>query len=123
MSASTALLLLFVVLPIIAAPIVVAIVARRSPALPAGLRISELLEHGEPATAELLEWKNKGPFLFDGRPMVAFRLAVRSSDEPFELIITQSVPRQLVARLSRGMTLDVRVSPDHIAGAIVLPIN
>jgi hypothetical protein len=122
-SGTAALLLLFIVLPIVVAPIVIAIVARRSPVLPPGMRISELLEHGEPGDAELLEWENKGPFLFDSRPMVAFHLSVRCDDEQFELDLTQSVPRQFVAGLSKGMMLDVRVSPDRTAGAIVLPMN
>jgi hypothetical protein len=121
MSATAQLLLLFVVLPLIVAPIVIAIVVRRAPTVPPGHLISELLENGEPAEAELIAWKNKGPFLLDGRPMVAFNLSVRSEDEAYQLVIVQSVPRPLIGRLVKGMTLDIRVSPDHTAGAIVLP--
>lgn len=123
MSNSAALLLLFVVLPLIVTPIVVAVVVRRSPDLPAEYRISALLDHGEPATAELLAWKNKGPFLLDSRPMVEYKLAVRTSAEPFELSVTQSTPRGAIAQLRPGMTLEVRLSADGRVGAIVLPMD
>jgi hypothetical protein len=120
-SQTAALLLLFVVLPLIVTPLVVWIVVQRAPDVPAGYRISELLDHGEEANAELIEWKNKGPFLFDSRPMIAYRLSVRTDGEPYELLVTQSTPRDVVARLEQGMTLQVRVSRDRQAGAIVLP--
>jgi hypothetical protein len=116
-SQSTALVLLFVVLPIVLAPIVVAFVAWRAPAPPPGTRTSELLSDGEAATAELVGWRDKGAFL-ELRPMVAFELIV-AGEAPFELTVVQSVPRRLLSRLERGMTLDVRLSPDRAAGAIV----
>ena len=116
MSTTAQLLLLFVVLPLIVTPIVVLIVVRRAPDLPEEYRISSLLDHGEPAQAELLEWKNKGPFLFDSRPMVSFRLKLEGGDE---LVVVQSTPRDVVGRLVRGMPVDVRLSRDRIAGAIV----
>jgi hypothetical protein len=119
-SATAQLLLLFVVLPLVVAPVVVWIVVKRAPEVPAGMHISELLRDGEPAEAELIAWKNKGPFLFDSRPMVAFHLMVQGG-EPFELFVMQSVPRPVINKLMKGMTLDVRVSPDHTAGAVVLP--
>jgi hypothetical protein len=122
-SSGTVLVLVFIVAPLVLAPIVIGIVARTSPEVPPELRISELLEHGEAAQAELLEWKRRGPFLFDSRPMVAFRLSVRAAGEPFELQLMQSVPRHFFNRLSKGMTLQVRVSPDHTAGAIVVPVD
>jgi hypothetical protein len=112
------LLLLFVVLPFVVAPFVVSYVAKRGPTLPAGHRTSELLESGEPAEAELIEWKNKGPFLFEGRPMIEFKITVRGEGD---MTIVQSVPKPILTRLRQGMTLDVRLSADRTAGAIVLP--
>ena len=41
--------------------------------------------------------------------------------ETVELVITQSVPRAALSRLHAGMTVDVRLSPDRRAGAVVLP--
>jgi hypothetical protein len=115
---TTAALVIFVVMPLVAAPIVVALVARRSPSMPAGYRTSELLAHGEAASGELVEWANKG-LLLDRRPMVAMRVRV-DVGEPFELTITQSVARADLARLQAGMTVDLRLSPDHRVGAVVL---
>jgi hypothetical protein len=113
--------LLFVLLPLVLAPLVIWFVARHSPDVPKAYRTSELLLDGEPAQAELLEWKNKGPFLLDSRPMVAFKLRIIGED--VEMSITQSVPKPLLSGLSEGMTLDVRLSPDRTAGAIVLPLH
>jgi len=116
-------LVLFVLLPLVLAPLVIWFVARRSPELPVEYRISHLLEHGEPAHGELLEWKNKGPFLLDSTPMVEYRLRVTDAGDPFELRITQSTPRRFVNRLQPGMSFDLRLSSDHTAGAIVLPLE
>lgn len=116
MSQTVALLLIFVVLPFVVAPIVVALVARRSPSLPAEYRTSELLAHGEVHRGEIVEWTNRGQFL-DRRPMVSMR--VRVGDE--EMIITQSVPRRLLPKVRAGAEVDVRLSADHKAGAVVLP--
>ena len=119
MSGTAWLLLIFIVLPIVVTPFVVSFVARRSPDVPVEHRTSWLLDHGEPMEATLVSWKNKGPFMLDGHPMVAFKLDVDGA--PVD--ITQPVSRAVVSRLSEGMTLDVRVSPDRRAGAIVLPEN
>ena len=119
MSTNAALLVIFVVLPLIVAPVVVMFVARRSPAVPPEHRTSWLLENGEPMSGELVSWKNKGPFLLDSRPMVAFVITVDGE----RVDITQSVPRGVIAKLSEGMTLDLRVSPDRRAAAIVLPVE
>ena len=119
MSANAALLLIFVVLPLVIAPVVVWFVVRRSPELPSQYRISSLLENGEAMRGELISWKNKGPFLFDSRPMVAFRVAV--DGEVVE--ITQSVPRPVLARFSEGMMVEIRMSTDRRAAAIVFPVE
>ena len=113
-----ALLLIFVVLPIVVAPIVVWVVSRRSPSLPPEYRTSELLAHGEIHRGEVLEWVNRGQFL-DPRPMVSVRLRVDDA-EPFELVVTQSVPRRLLGKLRAGANVEVRLSADHRAGAVVL---
>jgi len=124
-----ALVVLFVVLPFIVAAGVVAFVLWRSPSLPPELRTSALLAHGELSRGTLLDWRSRG-LLFDPRPMVALRLAIEpdtadvsdpAGGQPFELTITQAVPRQLLGRLERGMSLEVRLSPDRTAGAVVLP--
>ena len=119
MSANAALLLIFVVLPLIVAPIVVGYVVRRSPDVPPEHRTSWLLENGELASGELVSWKNKGPFLLDSRPMVAF--VVLAGGERFE--ITQSVSRAVIAKLTEGMPVDIRLSPDRQAAAVVLPVE
>ena len=119
MSDNAALLILFVVLPLIVAPIVIALVARRSPAFPPEYRTSALLENGDPVQGEIVSWKNKGPFLFDSRPMVLFRVVVNGE----EVEITQSVPRSVLNRLSEGMTVELRRSADRRAAAIVLPVE
>jgi hypothetical protein len=126
LSQTSALLLLFIVLPIVAAPLIVALVSWHGQTVPAGLRTSDLLRDGEPAEAELLGWKNRGLFL-DRTPMVAFRLAVQPPGapgaDPIELAVTQSTPRPLLSGLSAGMTIEVRLSPDRTAAAIVWPVS
>jgi len=118
LSQSAELLLLFVVAPFFVAGIVIAIVVSRAETVPPELRTSALLENGEPARAELVDWRNRAMFFLDRRPMVAFRLSVHGSGEPFELVVVQSVTRQVLSGLSRGMDVDVRLSADRTAGAI-----
>ena len=122
LSQATSLLLLFVVLPVLVGPLVVMIVSRRAPDSPGQYRTSDLLRDGEPANAELLDSQVKGTFLFDPRPMVAFRLEVHRGDgEPFELTVTQSIPRAMLREFTPGMRLEIRLAADGSAGAIVLP--
>lgn len=106
------------VLPFFVAGIVIFIVVSRSPDVPAGLRTSSLLADGEPATGELLDWKVKSTVFMDRRPMVAMRIAVRDAGE---LNVTQAIPRPLLAALQEGMTLDLRLSPDGAAAAVIFP--
>jgi hypothetical protein len=125
LSQASGLLLLFVVLPFIVGGIVMGLVSWRSQGVVPAHRISALLEHGEPGRAEVLDLRTLGSFL-DARPMVAFRLAVRpglagEDVEAFELVVTQSVPRRVAAALQPGMVLEIRLSPDHTVGAIVMP--
>jgi hypothetical protein len=125
LSLSTELLALFVVLPFVVGGIVMAVISARSPNVPVTHTTSGLLANGEPGRAEVLDLRRLGNF-FDVRPMVAFRLQVRpgaagEDGEPFELVVTQSVPRRVAATLQPGMVLDVRLSADHLAGAVVIP--
>ena len=113
-----ALLLLFVVVPVVTAVAVVALVQWRSAAVPAGYRTSDLLRDGTPATATLIEWRTPGQSFLEARPMATFRVAV-ADHEPGELSITQSVPRAVLRRMKPGMDLNVRLSPDGLAGAVV----
>ena len=118
MNGTSALLLLFVVLPVVLGVVVIALVGRGGPTVAPELRTSSLLQDGEPAKAELLQWKRSGALFLDRRPMVAFR--VRVVGESTELTIVQSIPAGLVRDLEKGMTLDVRLSPDRSAGAVDL---
>ena len=117
MSLGTALLLLFVVVPVFVAVAVVALVQWRSPDVPAEHLTSELLRDGTPANGTLVEWHITGQSFLDRRPMVDFRVAVRE-DEP-ELSITQSVPRDVLRHMKPGMPVEVRLSKDGLAGAVV----
>jgi hypothetical protein len=115
MSGTAWLLVIFIVLPIVVTPFVVAFVSRRSPEVPTEHRTSWLLEHGDATTGVLVAWKNKGPFLLDGHPMVAFTIDVEG-----ELVeLTQPVARDVLAKLDEGMPVEVRRSPDRAAAAIL----
>lgn len=116
-SQSSALLLLFVVLPVVLAPIVIAYVDRHSPAAKEGERTSDLLRDGEETRAELIRWRLLTTFLFDPRPMVEFELRF---EDGHELTTTQAVPRPLVGDIRTGMEMIVSVNADRSAGAVVL---
>ena len=118
LSDGVALLFLFVILPVFLALAVAALVQWRSAPVPPELRTSDLLRAGSPGEATLLEWRTSGQSFLDRRPMVTFRLSLAGAD-PTELHITQSVTRAVLRSLERGMTVDVRLSPDRKAGAIV----
>jgi hypothetical protein len=125
LSQNTSLLLLFVGLPFVVGGIVMTLVARRGPHVPPEHRVSEILARGELAEGQVLDLRRLGSPL-DVRPMVAFRLevhAVANSEpfSPFELVVTQAVPRHLAGRLRSGLSLPVRLSQDHSAGAVILP--
>lgn len=119
MSQGLALLLLFVVMPIVLGVAVAALVQWRSSPVAADELTSEVLRTGEPARATVLDWRSPGQSFVDRRPMVTFRVAL--VDGGHELHITQSVPRIVLRRMQKGMTVDVRLSPDRASGAIVLP--
>jgi hypothetical protein len=118
MTQTLALFLLFIVLPLVVAPIVVAVVARRSPELPNEYRTSSLLADGRPVTAQLTGWRNRAMFFLDRRPMVALSVTLDTGEA---LTITQSVPRPVLSKLRKGMDVEVRLAADGKAGAVVLP--
>ena len=121
LSTSSSLLVLFVLLPFVVGSVVMGVISWRAPAVPRERRTSGLLAHGEAASGLVLDLRRLGSPL-DARPMVAFRLEVRAGDAtPFELIVTQPVPRRLAGRLVAGMAVGVRLSEDRAAGAVVLP--
>jgi len=115
-----ALLLLFVVLPFAVAGAVISFVWWRSKDGPAPVRTSDILATGDPGEAEVLTVKAMGGFL-DVRPMVRMGLRVQASDgRPFELEVTQSVPRASLRDIRPGMRVEVRLTADRSRGAVVL---
>jgi hypothetical protein len=119
LSEAQALVVLFVFLPLALAAVVFPLVAWRSSGTPRPTLTSEILATGVPGEAEILATKVFGSII-DFRPMVRFRLMVRvGGDEPFELEVFQSLPRGVVHALRPGDLVEVRVTPDRAAGAIV----
>jgi len=121
MTQALALLLLFVVLPFAVAGGVISFVSWRSKGGPAPVRTSDILATGDPGEAEVLTVKAMGGFL-DARPMVRMGLRVQTGGaSAFELEVTQSIPRSSLRDIRPGMRVDVRLTPDHSRGAVVLP--
>ncbi len=107
------------VLPFLVAGAVIAFVAWRSKGKPAPIRTSTILAEGQPAEAEVLSVKPLGSFL-EVRPMVRFLLRVRSGgDEPFDLEVIQSLPRSAMREFHTGDVIEVRLTADRSAGAVV----
>jgi hypothetical protein len=115
---AAALLVLFVVLPFVVAGLVIAFISWRSSSDPPPVRTSDILATGEPAEAEILAVKPLGGFL-DTRPMVRFDLRIDVQPSPVELQVTQSVPRALLRGIGVGDRVEVRVTPDRAAAAVV----
>jgi hypothetical protein len=109
-----------VVLPFLVAGLVIAYVSWRSSHGPPPVRTSVILAEGQPAEGEVLAVRALGSFL-EVRPMVRFSLRVRpgGGEEPFELEVVQSLPRGAVRDIHKGDVVEVRLTPDHTAGAIV----
>ncbi len=120
LSPTQALVVLFVVLPFAVAAVVIPFVAWRNASGPRPILTSEILAHGVLAQAEILSVRQLGTFL-DLRPMVRFQLRVTASpaDAPFELEVIQSLPRYAVRDFRPGDRIEVRLTPDHAAGAVV----
>jgi hypothetical protein len=109
-----------VVLPFAVAAVVIPFVAWRSSGQPRPVRTSEILAHGIPAQAEVLSVRQLGGPL-DTRPMVRFMLRVTGGADgaPFELEVIQSLPRGVVREFRPGDLVEVRLTPDRSAGAVV----
>jgi hypothetical protein len=114
------LLVLFVLLPFAVAGLVIPFVAWRSSGNPPPVRISEILAHGQPGEGEVVSVKALGGVL-DMRPMVRFvlRVSVAIDEDPFELEVIQSLPRGVVREIRPGDVLEVRLTADRSAGAVV----
>jgi hypothetical protein len=115
-----ALVLLFVLLPLVVAAVVIAFVSWRWRGDPPPIRTSTILAEGYPAEAEVLAVKRLGGFL-DMRPMVRFALRVNAgpSETPFELEVVQSLPADVAREIRPGDVLEVRLTADRSAGAVV----
>ena len=118
LSQTQALVLLFVVLPFVLAAIVVPLVAWSHSGKPRPVLTSEILAHGDPGQAEIVSVRNMGN-LFDPRPMVRFALKVTADSEPFDLEVVQSFPRDVIRSFHAGDVVQVRLTPDRTAGAVV----
>ena len=121
LSQSEALVFLFVILPFAVAGLVVAFVSWRSSHGPAPVRTSQILAEGLPGEAKVTSVKiTTGPFM-DPHPMVRIGLQVTSGfdEPPFDLNVVQSLPKDVARRLRPGDTVEVRLSPDRSAGAVV----
>lgn len=115
-----ALVILFVVLPVVLGAVIVPLVGWRTSKGPRPVLTSDILATGQPARGEILEVRSLGTIL-DVKPMVRFRLRVSEpAGEPFDLTVVQALPRSLVGRFRRGDVVELRVTADRSAGAIVV---
>lgn len=115
-----ALVILFVVLPFVLAAIVVPLVAWRSSRGPQPVLTSDILAQGLPGSAEITAVRTLGSVL-ELRPMVRFNLLVRAEagGPPFDLEVVQALPRGVIGRFRPGAVVEIRLTPDHSAGAVV----
>ncbi len=120
LSTNQALVVLFVLAPFALGAVIVPLVAWRTSGAPRPMLISEILATGRPAEAEIMEVRHLGNIL-DMKPMIRFQLRVKvvDDDEAFDLEVVQSFPRSVAGRFRRGEFVEVRVSDDRSAGAIV----
>jgi hypothetical protein len=120
LSETQALVVLFVFLPFALALVIIPLVGWMSRNTPRPVLTSEILANGLEGQAEILAVRNMGTIV-DVRPMVRFQLRVMPDAGPgvFDLEVVQAIPRQLVGELRVGDTVEVRLTADHSAGAIV----
>jgi hypothetical protein len=120
LSPTQALVVLFVVLPFAVAAVVIPFVAWRNSGGPKPVLTSDILAHGVPARAQIVSVRPLGSFL-ELRPMVRFLLRVTAPADgaPFELEVIQSLPRYAVRDFQPGDQVEIRLTPDHTAGAVV----
>lgn len=151
LSTDQALLVVFVVLPFVAAAVVVPLVTWRTSRWPRpSMLTSEILARGMPAHAQIMGVRVLGTVV-DPRPMVRVSLRVfpsvagetgqgaetdRTADkvepgesgktsmaregfETFDLEVVQAFPRSVLRALRPGDTVEIRLSDDRSAGAVV----
>ncbi len=120
LSQAQALVVLFVVLPVVLAVVVLLFVSWRTSGDPKPILTSDILAHGLPGEGEILSVKALGGIL-DIRPMVRFvlRVTAEPDEEPFDLEVIQSLPRGVVSEFRRGDVVEVRLTPDRSRGAVV----
>ncbi len=113
-------MVVFILLPIVVAGVLVPIMVWRTSRGPRPILTSEILASGVPAEAEILSVRPLGSIL-DLRPMVRFVLRVVDGADggPFELEVVQSLPRAALGTFRPGDRVEVRLTPDHTAGAVV----
>jgi hypothetical protein len=114
------LVFLFLILPFVVAAGVIWFVSWRNDTGTPPLRTSQVLASGTPATARVTAVKMFANFL-DARPMVHLALEVELDGSHFALDVTQSFPRMIAKAFRPGDTVEVRVSADRQAGAVVVP--
>ena len=119
LSQTQGLVILFVVLPIVAAAILVPAMVWLFSRGPRPMLTSEILATGTPARGDILRIRTLGNVL-DVRPMVEFTLRVSEVPgvDPFDLTVVQSIPRTMLGLFRNGDQVRVRLSPDRSAGAI-----
>ena len=113
-------------LPFALAALVIPFVAWRHRGDPKPFLTSEILATGVRGRAEIVSVRSLGSVV-DLKPMVRFMLRVDaggpdpdgSGGEPFDLEVVQSVPRSLVGVYRPGDRVEVRLTPDRSAGAVV----
>jgi hypothetical protein len=89
--------------------------------VPTPVLTREILASGTPATATILSVTNLGTIV-ELRPMVRFRLLVTADSDSasFELEVVQAVPRQMIGEFRVGDVVEIRLTADQAAGAVVL---
>ncbi len=114
-----ALVILFVVLPLVAAAVIVPVMVWWLSRGPKPVLTSELLARGVPAEGTIRSIRRLGTIL-DTRPMIRFTLDVVAEPgaEPFELEVVQAFPRSMLGVFQPGDIVRLRLSPDRTAGAI-----
>lgn len=119
LSQTQALVILFVVLPIVAAAILVPAMVWILSKGPRPPLTSEILATGTPAQGVIVRLRSLGNVL-DVRPMVEFQLRVTdpAGTAPFDLTVVQAVPRRMLGMFRTGDQVQLRLTPDRSAGAI-----
>lgn len=120
LSTTQALVVLFVLLPFVLAALVIPFVAWRHRDDPQPVRTSDILATGMSRRAEIVSVRPLGTIV-DLKPMVRFVLRVDDpeGDPPFDLEVVQSVPRSLIGAYRPGDSVEVKVTSDRCAGAVV----